>query len=78
MPVDNRAASKITQGITTELTGEGRSIAPLNARMLTEVWKHYGVTPDFLSLDGYGKALVRARPAINLGTFVGAAHVMER
>ena len=28
--VDPRAASKITQGITTEITGEGSSIAPLN------------------------------------------------
>ena len=32
--VDNRAASKITQGITTEITGEGSSIAPQNARMI--------------------------------------------
>jgi len=32
--VDPRAASKITQGITTEVTGEGESIAPLNASML--------------------------------------------
>ena len=30
--VDPRAASKITQGITTEVTGEGDSIAPLDAR----------------------------------------------
>ena len=28
--VDSRAASKITQGITTEITGEGVSIAPVN------------------------------------------------
>src|SRR6188508_3284436 len=28
--VDQRAASKITQGVTTEITGEGSSIAPLN------------------------------------------------
>ena len=34
--VDPRAASKITQGITTEITGEGASIAPLNARMLAD------------------------------------------
>src|SRR5215510_3195651 len=33
--VDNRAASKVTQGITTEITGEG-SIAPINDRMLAE------------------------------------------
>ena len=31
--VDNRAASKITQGVTTEITGEGTSIAPVNDRM---------------------------------------------
>ena len=30
--VDNRAASKITQGVTTEVTGEGSSIAPVNDR----------------------------------------------
>jgi dihydroorotase/N-acyl-D-amino-acid deacylase len=78
--VDNRAASKITQGITTEITGEGGSIAPLNARMLAdgaEVWKHYGVTPDFTTLAGYWKAFARSRPAINLGTFVGAGGVRE-
>jgi dihydroorotase/N-acyl-D-amino-acid deacylase len=78
--VDPRAASKVTQGITTELTGEGNSIAPLNARMLAdgaEVWKHYGVTPDWTTLAGYWKAFVRARPTINLGTFVGAGGVRE-
>ena len=30
--VDPRAASKITQGVTTEITGEGGSIAPVNDR----------------------------------------------
>ena len=73
--VDNRAASKITQGITTEITGEGNSIAPLDARMIRDdeaTWKRYGVAPDWTSLDGYFAAFERARPAINLGTFVGA------
>jgi N-acyl-D-amino-acid deacylase len=78
--VDNRAASKITQGITTELTGEGRSIAPLNARMIADmkdVSDHYGVTPDWTTLAGYWKAFERARPTINLGTFVGAGGVRD-
>src|SRR5437588_127551 len=35
--VDGRAASKITQGVTTEITGEGTSIAPVNARMLEDL-----------------------------------------
>ncbi len=76
--VDNRAASKITQGITTEITGEGSAIAPLNARMIAEgkdTWQRYGVTPDWTTLDGYWRAFRRARPAINLGTFVGAGGV---
>jgi len=76
--VDPRAASKITQGITTEITGEGSSIAPTNARILAEgkeAFEHYGVTPDFTTLAGYWKAFARARPTINLGTFVGAGGV---
>jgi dihydroorotase/N-acyl-D-amino-acid deacylase len=78
--VDGRAASKITQGITTEITGEGSSIAPVNRRMLDEqraVFERYGVTPDFTTLDGYFRAFERARPAINLGTFVGAGGVRD-
>jgi dihydroorotase/N-acyl-D-amino-acid deacylase len=76
--VDSRAASKITQGITTEITGEGAAIAPTNARLIAEgkeAFDHYGVTPDFTTLAGYWKAFARARPAINLGTFVGAGGV---
>jgi len=76
--VDNRAASKITQGITTEITGEGQSIAPLNARMIGD-WKEisarYGVTPDWTDFAGYFRDLEKARPAINLGSFVGAGGV---
>jgi len=78
--VDPRAASKITQGITTELTGEGSSIAPVNARMIADgkdVWAHYGVTPDWTTLEGYFRAFGRARPTINLGTFVGAGGVRD-
>ena len=78
--VDNRAASKITQGITTEITGEGQSIAPLNARMIEDmkdVSAHYGVTPGWTTLAGYWEAFGRARPTINLGTFVGAGGVRD-
>ena len=73
--VDNRAASKITQGVTTEITGEGTSIAPLNDRLIEDLQdtaKQYGVALDWRSLDEYLQRYDRARPAINLGTFVGA------
>ena len=78
--VDNRAASKITQGITTELTGEGHSIAPLNATMIAadrEVFASYGVTPSWTTLAGYFSVFEQRRSAINLGTFVGAGGVRE-
>lgn len=73
--VDNRAASKITQGVTTEITGEGTSIAPLNDRLLSDLQdsaKKYGVALDWRTLDEYLRRYDRARPAMNLGTFVGA------
>jgi dihydroorotase/N-acyl-D-amino-acid deacylase len=75
--IDPRAASKVTQGITTEITGEGTAIAPLSPRMIAEneVWKGYGLVADWTTLAGDGRAFERARPAINLGTFVGAGGV---
>ncbi|MBK5297698.1 MAG: D-aminoacylase, partial [Vicinamibacteria bacterium] len=79
--VDGRAASKITQGITTEITGEGKSIAPVNARMIAAAkasWDHYGIVLDFTTLAGYFERLEqRSKPAINIGTFVGAGGVRD-
>ena len=76
--VDGRAASKITQGVTTEITGEGTSIAPLNDRLVADFRdsaRKYGVALDWRSMDDYLRRLDRARPAINLGTFVGAGGI---
>lgn len=73
--VDGRAASKITQGVTTEITGEGTSIAPLNDVLvedLRERAEKYAVTLDWRSLDEYFRHFEQGRPAINLGTFIGA------
>ena len=79
--VDGRAASKIMMGVTTEVTGEGTSIAPVNARMIAQdkaQWDHYGLTPDFQTLAGYFARLeTRSKPAINIGTFVGAGGVRD-
>jgi len=78
--VDPRAASKITQGITTEVTGEGASIAPLNERMLKDgeaTWKRYGVRPDFTTLAGYFARFRKSPPTINVGTFVGLGGIRD-
>jgi dihydroorotase/N-acyl-D-amino-acid deacylase len=73
--VDTRAASKITQGITTEITGEGSSIAPLNDALVKAAQPQYDrfkVLLDFRTLEQYFARLERNRPALNVGSFVGA------
>jgi N-acyl-D-amino-acid deacylase len=80
--VDGRAASKIMQGVTTEITGEGSSIAPVNEQMVAEELSgqasHYHVTVDWRTLADYFTRLeTRSRSAINLGTLVGAGGVRE-
>jgi N-acyl-D-amino-acid deacylase len=79
--VDNRAASKIMQGVTTEVTGEGSSIGPVNDRMLAdskETYARYKVTADWRTLGEYFTRLdTRTHPAINLGSFVGAGGIRD-
>ena len=77
--VDPRAASKITQGVTTEITGEGASIAPLNdalvavgAAAVTTASRSRSTSARSASTSRGSR---RNRPAINVGTFVGAGGV---
>ncbi len=77
--VDGRAPSKILQGVTTEVTGEGSSIAPVNDRLMLEAApnaKHFGVAQDWRTLADYFKRLEqRSRTTINVATFVGAGGI---
>ena len=76
--VDKQGVSKLTQGVTTEITGEGDSIAPTNERLAAEnadVLEHYKITRDWRSLEEYFQRLAKQGSAINLGTYVGAAQV---
>lgn len=61
---DNRAESKIRQGITSEITGEGGSAAPANEATLKDqrAWldKH-GITVDWTDFRGYFDRLRRVR-----------------
>jgi N-acyl-D-aspartate/D-glutamate deacylase len=47
---DGRGMSKITQGVTTEVLGEGASIAPRKADADDG---RYGIQPDWTTLTGY-------------------------
>src|SRR5205823_11084117 len=54
--VNPHLPSKIFQGITTEVTGEGGSVAPLNDAIRKAdraTYQHYGVTPDWANYRQY-------------------------
>jgi N-acyl-D-amino-acid deacylase len=78
--IDNRALSKLSQGITTEITGEGASIAPQNDKTilpLKPVLDLYKLKVDWTTLDGYFRRLEKQGTPLNIGTYVGAAQVRE-
>ena len=78
--IDSRSISKLAQGITTEITGEGGSVAPQNAKTLAPLkpyLDHYHLTVDWTTLDGYFHRLEKDGTPLNLGTYVGAAQVRE-
>jgi N-acyl-D-amino-acid deacylase len=80
MLVDPHVLSKVFQGITTEITGEGNSIAPVNesiAREGSAQFKHYGIKQDWTDFAGYFARLERQGMGINLASYVGATTVRE-
>jgi N-acyl-D-aspartate/D-glutamate deacylase len=71
---DGRAISKIFQGVTTEITGEVSSVAPVSEATKAERGPEiqpWNVEIDWEDLDGYFARLERQGTAINLGTWVG-------
>jgi dihydroorotase/N-acyl-D-amino-acid deacylase len=78
--IDNRSTSKLSQGITSEITGEGGSIAPNNANTIAAAQPQldqYHLKIDWYTLDDYWNRLEKKGTPINIGTYVGAAQVRE-
>ena len=76
--VEPRLPSKIFQGITTEITGEGGSVAPLSDAMVAAdkvVFEHYGITIDWRTFDQFFARLEKQGIGINLASYVGATQV---
>jgi len=76
--VEPRLPSKIYQGITTEITGEGGSIAPLNDAIIQTDrpgYEHYKIDPDWRTFRQYFARLEKQGMGINLASYVGATQV---
>ncbi len=77
---DPRGVSKVTQGITTEVTGEGVSPAPLNDTTLADergMYARWGLAVDWRDLDGWFRRLERTGIPVNMAAFVGATQVRK-
>jgi N-acyl-D-amino-acid deacylase len=78
--IDNRSLSKLSQGITSEITGEGGSISPQNEKTLAELkplFEHFKLSADWTTLDEYFRRLQKQGTPLNIGTYVGAAQIRE-
>ena len=76
--VNPHLPSKIFQGITTEITGEGGSIAPLTDAVTQAdrvTYQHYGVEPTWRTFREYFARLRKQGMGINLASYVGATQV---
>ena len=76
--VDPRVPSKIYQGITTEITGEGSSVAPQNDMTLAGdqlAFQHYGIREDWRTFTQYFSRLETQGIGINLASYVGATQI---
>lgn len=76
--VNPHLPSKIFQGITTEITGEGGSIAPQTPQLLKADiggYEHYHIKPDWMDFQGYFARLEKQGLGINLASYVGATQV---
>jgi len=76
--VNPHLPSKIYQGITTEVTGEGGTIAPLNDAVIKLdhiTWEHFQIKPTWRTFAEYFALLRKQGMGINLASYVGATQV---
>lgn len=76
--VDPHVPSKIFQGITTEITGEGGSVAPLNDAIIKADkvgYDHLKINPDWRTLAQYFARVEKQGMGINMATYVGLTQV---
>jgi N-acyl-D-amino-acid deacylase len=76
--VNPHLPSKIFQGITTEVTGEGNSVAPLNDAMVNAdraEYDHFHITPDWRTFREYFSRLEKQGLGINLASYAGATSI---
>ena len=68
---DGRAQSKIRQGVTTEILGEGNSAGPRKGRLSAQEFNVNGETKSWTTLGGYFDVIDDAGVSVNVASYVG-------
>jgi len=73
--VDGRAMSKIYQGVTTEVLGEGGSAGPFQGKLKPRVVETKQGDVQFTTLGGYFRAIEKSRTSVNVCSYVGLSNI---
>lgn len=74
---DGLAQSKIRQGVTTELLGEGGSVAPAKGEVSPHRATVGGKMVEWTTLAGYFEALEKAGTSVNVASYVGLDSIWQ-
>lgn len=74
---DGTARSKVHQGVTTEVFGEGRSVGPNTGKLSPRKARVKDMDVSWDSIDGYFKVLQTGGTSVNVATYVGLDNVWQ-
>ena len=74
---DGHAQSKIRQGVTTEILGEGRSVGPNKGMLPPQVANVRGQRLGWTTMAGYFDAIDRLGTSVNVASYVGLDNIWE-
>jgi N-acyl-D-amino-acid deacylase len=74
---DGRAQSKIRQGVTTEVLGEGTSAGPYQGELRPRAFSAAGEARKWTTLGGYFEAVQAAKISVNIASYVGLDNVWQ-
>ena len=74
---DGHAQSKIRQGVTTEVLGEGNSAGPYKGELKEQRFNVKGQTVKWSTLGGYFDIVDKAGVSVNVASYVGIDNLWE-
>src|SRR4029453_17559350 len=74
---DGHAQSKIRQGVTTEVLGEGSSAGPNKGKLQPEKITVGGKELSWTTLDGYFRGLETSKISVNVASYVGLDNLWQ-